>query len=178
MKSAAPHLDVRVYDAAPEGVWEKDERASAIAAGAKRLLTVLGAWDEIAPESEPIRKMIITDSKTADPVRPVFLTFDGEAEAGEPFAYMVPNPAMVRSLRKRAEVLGVEIRQGVSAVDFKTGDAWQTVTLSNGETIDAAAAGGLRWCTLQLRVTLPASNGAFRLWSVRHRDDHRARAAA
>ncbi len=90
VKSAAPHLDVRVYDAAPEGVWEKDERASAIAAGAKRLLTVLGAWDEIAPEAEPIRKMIITDSKTADPVRPVFLTFDGEAEAGEPFAYMVP----------------------------------------------------------------------------------------
>lgn len=137
VKSAAPHLDVRVYDAAPEGVWEKDERASAIAAGAKRLLTVLGAWDEIAPEAEPIRKMIITDSKTADPVRPVFLTFDGEAEAGEPFAYMVPNPAMVRSLRKRAEALGVEIRQGLSAVDFKTGDAWQTVTLSNGETIDA-----------------------------------------
>jgi 2-octaprenyl-6-methoxyphenol hydroxylase len=137
VKAAAPHLDVRVYDAAPEGVWQKDERASAIAAGAKRLLEVLGAWDAIAPEAEPIRKMIITDSKTADPVRPVFLTFDGEAEDGEPFAYMVPNPAMVRSLRDRANTLGIEIRQGVSAVDFKTADAAQKITLSSGETLEA-----------------------------------------
>jgi 2-octaprenyl-6-methoxyphenol hydroxylase len=137
VKSASPHLDVRVFDAAPDGVWQKDERASAIAAGAKRLLSVLGAWDEIAPEAEPIRKMIITDSKTADPVRPVFLTFDGDAEAGEPFAYMVPNPAMVRALRKRADALGVEIRQGVSAVDFQTGEASQTITLSDGERIEA-----------------------------------------
>jgi 2-octaprenyl-6-methoxyphenol hydroxylase len=137
VKAAAPHLDIRVYDAAPEGVWQKDERASAIAAGAKRLLEVLGAWDAIAAEAEPIRKMIITDSKTADPVRPVFLTFDGEAEDGEPFAYMVPNPAMVRSLRERANTLGIEIRQGVSAVDFKTADAAQKITLSSGETLEA-----------------------------------------
>ena len=137
VKAAAPHLDIRVYDAAPEGVWQKDERASAIAAGAKRLLEVLGAWDAIAAEAEPIRKMIITDSKTADPVRPVFLTFDGEAEDGEPFAYMVPNPAMVRSLRDRANTLGIEIRQGVSAVDFKTADAAQKITLSSGETLEA-----------------------------------------
>ena len=35
-----------------------------------------------------------TDSKTSDPVRPVFLTFDGEGEEGRPFAHMVPNTAM------------------------------------------------------------------------------------
>lgn len=138
VKSAAPHMSVRVYDAAPEGAWERDERASAIAAGAKRLLTVLGAWDEIAPEAEPIRKMVITDSKTADPVRPIFLTFEGApTEDGEPFAHMVPNPAMIRALRRRADALGVEIVQGVSAVDFKTGDAAQTIALSNGDSVEA-----------------------------------------
>lgn len=137
VKSSAPHLDVRVFDAAPEGVWEKDERASAIAAGAKRLLTAIGAWDDIVPEAEPILKMVITDSKLADPVRPVFLTFDGEAEGGEPFAYMVPNPAMIRSLRKRADALSIPITSGVSATDFKTLGASQSITLSNGETLEA-----------------------------------------
>ena len=137
IKTSAPHLDVRVFDAAPAGVWEKDERASAIAAGAKRLLMALGAWEDIEPEAEPILKMVITDSKLADPVRPVFLTFDGEAENGEPFAHMVPNPAMIRALRKRADALSIPITAGVSATDFKTLGASQSITLSNGETIEA-----------------------------------------
>ena len=33
IKKAAPHLSIMVADAAPEGVWKKDARASAIAAG-------------------------------------------------------------------------------------------------------------------------------------------------
>jgi 2-octaprenyl-6-methoxyphenol hydroxylase len=33
-------------------------------------------------EAQAITEMIITDSKTSDPVRPVFLTFDGEVGAG------------------------------------------------------------------------------------------------
>lgn len=137
VKSAAPHMDVVVYDGAPADVWQKDQRASAIAAGAKRLLSVLGAWDSIAPEAEPIRKMVITDSKLAEPVRPVFLTFDGEAKEGEPFAYMVPNPAMIRALRERADALGLEIINDVSVTDFKTEDAYQEITLSNGKTLQA-----------------------------------------
>ena len=35
---AAPHLSVRVVDPAPDGVWKKDGRASAIAAAASRML--------------------------------------------------------------------------------------------------------------------------------------------
>ncbi|RVI22781.1 FAD-dependent monooxygenase, partial [Sinorhizobium meliloti] len=92
LKKAAPHLDVMVVDAAPEGVWTKDERASAVAAAAERMLDVLGVWQAIAPEAEPILRMVITDSKTADPVRPVFLTFEGGGEDnggdGRPFAHM------------------------------------------------------------------------------------------
>jgi 2-octaprenyl-6-methoxyphenol hydroxylase len=45
LKLAAPSLDVAVIDAAPPEVWRKDQRASAIAAGAKRLLTTLGVWE-------------------------------------------------------------------------------------------------------------------------------------
>lgn len=72
IKQAAGHLNVQVVEAAPEDVWKKDVRASAIIAAATRMLDVFGIWNEIEPEAQPIHKMIVTDSKTADPVRPVF----------------------------------------------------------------------------------------------------------
>jgi 2-octaprenyl-6-methoxyphenol hydroxylase len=59
--------------------------------------------------------MIITDSRTSDPVRPVFLTFDGAIEDGEPFAHMAPNVAMVAALREKAEEIGVPIHQSAAA---------------------------------------------------------------
>lgn len=75
-----------------------DVRASAIAAGARRLLTTLGVWERLGDAAEPIRSMIVTDSRTRDVARPVFLTFDGDVEPGEPFAHMVPNAAMLTAL--------------------------------------------------------------------------------
>ncbi|ARS72808.1 ubiquinone biosynthesis hydroxylase [Sinorhizobium meliloti] len=141
LKKAAPHLDVMVVDAAPEGVWTKDERASAVAAAAERMLDVLGVWQAIAPEAEPILRMVITDSKTADPVRPVFLTFEGGGEDnggdGRPFAHMVPNTALVGALRRACDELGVSIRQSTVVELFKSGDHSVAVTLAGGETIEA-----------------------------------------
>jgi 2-octaprenyl-6-methoxyphenol hydroxylase len=136
VKQAAPHLNIEVVEAAPAGVWEKDERASAIIAAASRMLSVFGVWDEILPHSQPINSMIVTDSRTSDPVRPVFLTFDGAIEEGKPFAHMVPNVAMVRALRGAAERLGIAIRHGLSATAFSTGTSATTVTLSDGSTIE------------------------------------------
>ncbi len=73
-----------------------DRRCSAIAAGARRLLTVLGVWDEVAPEAQPMKTMVVTDSRTRDVARPVFLTFDGDVEPGEPFATWCPMPCSSR----------------------------------------------------------------------------------
>ena len=86
---AAPSLKIVLVDAAPEGVWQRDGRASAVAAAAIRMLEQLGIWQDVADEAQPITEMIVTDSRTSDPVRPVFLTFGGEARPGEPFAHMV-----------------------------------------------------------------------------------------
>ena len=146
IKQAAPELDVLVVDAAPAGVWERDTRASAIAAAAIRMLTRLGAWDAIAPEAEPIREMIVTDSRTSDPVRPVFLTFGGEAEPGEPFAHMVPNVALNGALRARAEALGIAIRAGAPVTGITDRPASIAVELG-AETVEArllVAADGVR----------------------------------
>ena len=98
IRQARPNLSVAIVDAAPAGAWERDGRASAIAAAACRMLKHLGCWDEIAPQAQPITDMIITDSRTGDPVRPVFLTFGGEVASGEPFAHMVANKVLNGSL--------------------------------------------------------------------------------
>ena len=102
LKQARPSLAVAIVDAAPAGAWEKDTRASAIAAAACRMLDRLGCWEEIAPQAQAMTEMIVTDSRTSDPVRPVFLTFDGEIAPGEPFAHMVANKVLNGALRRRA----------------------------------------------------------------------------
>lgn len=137
IKTSAPHLDVTVIDGAPEESWKKDQRASAIAAAATRMLDVLGIWEKILPEAEPIKRMVITDSKTSDPVRPVFLTFEDEPEAGEPFAHMVPNVALVGALRASAGALGVRICQGLAAEHFTVSDHTVGVSLSDGTVCEA-----------------------------------------
>ncbi|MDX0423073.1 ubiquinone biosynthesis hydroxylase [Sinorhizobium medicae] len=137
LKKAAPHLDVMVVDAAPEGAWKKDERASAIASAAERMLEILGVWQAIVSEAEPILRMVITDSKTADPVRPVFLTFEGDGGDGRPFAHMVPNTALVGALRRACDELGVSVRQSTLVESFKTGDHSVAVTLAGGEAVES-----------------------------------------
>ena len=107
IKASAPHLCVTLVDAAPEDAISKDERASAIAAAASRMLDQLGVWNDLLKVAQPINDMIVTDSRTTDPVRPVFLTFGtpgGEEgqEDGQPFAHMVPNKALVKALRAKA----------------------------------------------------------------------------
>ncbi|KQV73122.1 2-octaprenyl-6-methoxyphenyl hydroxylase [Rhizobium sp. Root1220] len=136
VKQAAPHLDVVVVEAAPAGVWEKDMRASAIIAAATKMLDVFGIWDQIEPDAQPITRMIVTDSKTSDPVRPVFLTFDGEVQDGRPFAHMVPNVTLVRALRGTCERLGIEILHGLGAHGLTTEDTHASVTLSDGSIME------------------------------------------
>jgi 2-octaprenyl-6-methoxyphenol hydroxylase len=81
--------------------------------------------------------MIVTDSRATDPVRPVFLTFERDREAGEPFAYMVPNVAMNRALRRKAAELGIEVTDGVAASAIQNDPACMHVSLANGDTVSA-----------------------------------------
>ncbi|MER9472222.1 ubiquinone biosynthesis hydroxylase [Mesorhizobium sp. M0520] len=137
LKQARPSRAGAVVDAAPAGVWQKDGRASAIAAAACRMLDQLGVWNEIAPEAQAITEMIVTDSRTSDPVRPVFLTFDGEVAPGEPFAHMVANKDLNGALRRRAEQLGIGIIEGVAVSAFDINGAGITVHLADGATLKA-----------------------------------------
>ena len=146
-KAACPQLKVAVMDAAPAGVWQRDTRASALAAAASRMLDQLGLWQEILPQAQPITRMEVTDSRAADPVRPIFLTFDGEVASGEPFAHMVPNVATNGALRRLAGELGIDIIEGVAVSGFDVGSASVSVHLADGVVVDSrllVAADGVR----------------------------------
>ena len=150
IKRGAPHLSLRTVDPAPEGVWRKDGRASAIASAAGAMLRELGVWDRLAPHAQPIEEMVVTDSRASDPVRPVFLTFetlDGGPDAPEPFAHMVPNVELNGALREEAERLGIALDQGVGVASFETGEGGVTATLTDGSRQPArllCAADGVR----------------------------------
>lgn len=90
-------LTVALVDRRPFTVPD-DRRAFALSAGVRRVLDTLGAWEGLTAEAEPIRAMTITDSGRGDISRPVFLSFDGDVRPGEPYAHMVPNRVLTRSL--------------------------------------------------------------------------------
>jgi 2-octaprenyl-6-methoxyphenol hydroxylase len=89
---------------------KSDLRASAIAAAARRMFETLGVWDAVAADAQPILDMVVTDSKLKDAVRPVFLTFRGEVEEGEPFAHMIENAPLNAALAAKARNEEIELR--------------------------------------------------------------------
>lgn len=108
-----------------------DVRASAIAAAPRRMFEALGVWDAVAAEAQPILDMAITDSRVDDAVRPVFLTFAGEIEPGEPFAHMVENGALMAALSAKAASTGLTVIPA-SVIDFAAEPSGMTVTLCGG----------------------------------------------
>src|SRR3984893_5270784 len=85
----------------------RDPRATAIVPPCRRLFDAIGVWDEVAAQTQPILDMVVTDSGLEDATRPVFLTFTGDVEPGEPFAHMVENRHLIDALVARAAADGV-----------------------------------------------------------------------
>ncbi|HMK70490.1 MAG TPA: ubiquinone biosynthesis hydroxylase [Xanthobacteraceae bacterium] len=105
-----PQFSIAVADPMHGRSRADDERASAIVAAARRLFEALGVWQSVAEETQPILDMVVTDSRLGDAVRPVFLTFAGELEPGEPFAHMVENRFLLAALEAKAKEVGVTLR--------------------------------------------------------------------
>ena len=129
----APGLSIEVIDAKPFGTGPADERASAIAAAARRMFEQLGIWEKLADEAQPILSMEITDSRTNDVVRPVFLTFDASVSEGEPFAHMIPNEPLAAALREAALAAGIRLTAPATAGRFETVNGHVSVALGSGE---------------------------------------------
>jgi 2-octaprenyl-6-methoxyphenol hydroxylase len=161
-----------------------DPRASAIVAAAQRLFQAIGVWEAIAGEAQPILDMVVTDSRLADAVRPVFLTFDGDVEPGEPFAHMVENGPLQAALIARARATGVVLRPDAIAefAPASPAGAELDVALSGGERLRArllVAADGAR-SGIRARAGIPTRGWDYGqsaiVCTVAHERDHGGRA--
>jgi len=124
----------------------RDPRATAIVAACRRLFETLGAWQAIADKAQPILDMVVTDSRLEDATRPVFLTFAGDVEPGEPFAHMVENRDLIDALVVRAEAENIDLRPTAVTACEPRPDGIE-VTLADGSVIEASllvAADGAR----------------------------------
>jgi 2-octaprenyl-6-methoxyphenol hydroxylase len=121
-------------------------RAYAIAAGARRMLETLGIWSEIEPTAQALTAMDITDSPLEEPIRPLFLSFDGEIAPGEAFAHMVEEGPLLGALKTAASKAGVILSaQPITGFDADTDSV--TATSADGTAISASllvAADGAR----------------------------------
>ncbi len=142
-----PSFSVTVADPALSKSHADDERASAIVAAARRLFEALGVWDSVAGEAQPILDMVVTDSRLGDDaMRPVFLTFAGDVEPGEPFAHMIENRLLVDALTEKARIAGV-ILQPTAAGEISHEGGRIVASLQDGSVSTArllAAADGAR----------------------------------
>jgi 2-octaprenyl-6-methoxyphenol hydroxylase len=141
-----PSVSVTVADPTLGKSHADDERASAIVAAARRLFETLGVWGSVAGEAQPILDMVVTDSRVDDAVRPVFLTFAGDVEPGEPFAHMIENRFLIAALEAKAREAGVALRAGAVTTVSHNGER-TAVTLADGATVKArllVAADGAR----------------------------------
>src|SRR3984893_11326999 len=129
-------IPVIVADPALATRPSRDPRATAIVAACPRRFDAIGVWDQVASDTQPILDMVVTDSKLEDATRPVFLTFAGHVEPGEPFAHMVENRHLIDALTRRAEAEGVDLRPtAVTSYDSRADGIG--VTLADGSLIEA-----------------------------------------
>lgn len=128
-------VSIGILDRRPVSV-PNDKRASAIAAGVRRVLETLGIWEGLAAQAQAVTEMRITDSGTGDLARPLFLDFRGEVAPGEPFAHMVPNTAMTRAMLEALQGK-VEFIAPVEVTAFAAEAAGGTLTLVDGRVLKA-----------------------------------------
>ncbi len=168
-------LAVRLHD--PALAKPPGRRAFAIAAGTRRMLETLGVWSDIAAGAQPLTAMDITDSTLDEPVRPLFLSFEGEVEPGEAFAHMIEEGPLAEALRGAAERAGVAF-SATAISGFAAGRDRITMQAADGTSVAGAvlvAADGAR-----SRLREIAGNLLLRLElrPERHRRHHPPRAAA
>jgi 2-octaprenyl-6-methoxyphenol hydroxylase len=174
-------IPIIVADPALELRPSRDPRATAIVAACRRLFEAIGVWDQVAVGSQPITDMVVTDSRLEDATRPVFLTFAGDVEPGEPFAHMVENRYLIDALVARAEADGIDLR-ATTVAGFEQRPGGVDVTLGDGNTIEASllvAADGAR-SKLRERAGIATHGWDYDqsgiVVTVGHERDHQGRA--
>jgi 2-octaprenyl-6-methoxyphenol hydroxylase len=179
-KASGGDIRVAIVDAAPRQTQLSggyDGRSAAISAAAKTMLDVLGLWEAVAPNAQPIRSIDITDTELDTPLRTTLLSFQAEVRENLAAAYMVENTYLRQALFQAAErARGVAMVMPASVSAFSVQQANLDVALSDGLMLNArllVAADGqksalrklagiktLEWTTPQVGIVAAVSHEA------------------
>jgi 2-octaprenyl-6-methoxyphenol hydroxylase len=134
-------LSVIVVDARPAPARAEagfDGRAYALAIASRRLLGVLGVWDRVAAQSQPILQIKASDGRAGDGAAPFFLTFDhAEIEEG-PMGFMLEDRFLYAAfLAALAAEPRITLLSGETVVAQEATAQGVTVTLASGRRLAA-----------------------------------------
>jgi 2-octaprenyl-6-methoxyphenol hydroxylase len=115
-----------------------DGRVSAISYSSARMLNVLGVWDKLQKDAEPIRDILVTDARIGRPPSPFSLHFD-HGEIGTPMGYIAENRHIRKALLDCASGANtLEIACPDQVNDLDRGSGAIEVRLESGRTISTS----------------------------------------
>lgn len=124
-----------------------DGRTCAIAAASKSVLEVIGAWEKMADDAEPI-----LDIRIADGQSPLFLHYDHHDVGDEPLGYIVENRVTRSALYRAIEENDLVKMIAPAKVDVIERDqGTMTLTLADGQIVRAPLAIGAEGRNSMLR---------------------------
>ncbi len=131
---------------ADSGHADTDGRAFALSASSVRMLRVLGVWEAVAEEAQPVHRMVITDSRLEALSRPPLLSFDTDLTPEEPALHILEAPKLRQALaRAVAANPAIDVLAPVEVTAFSRENGGMSVQL-------AGEADGYRELTCQLLV--------------------------
>lgn len=118
---------------------KEDPRASALSAGARRMLDVLGAWHAVEGEAQPVYEILLSDTSLEAGVRPVLLTYDNRLASGEPASFIIPNATLAAALERALQrAPGITVLRPAEATRFSADEHAVVIGLRDGREVKAA----------------------------------------
>ncbi|MEN8722948.1 MAG: FAD-dependent monooxygenase [Alphaproteobacteria bacterium] len=115
--------------------WDRfDGRALSVAHGQQQFLTMLGAWDAIAPHAQAMKDILVTDGRVSEGAAPLYLHFDHrKSTTGAPLAHMVEHRYIRKSLLDLAQSSKhCRLLHSVEMTKLDRQDKMVTIELSDG----------------------------------------------
>jgi 2-octaprenyl-6-methoxyphenol hydroxylase len=129
-------LKIAVFDRGDFGCAgspHRDNRATAIAAGSRRLLAAIGVWPELEQHAQPATAIDITDSALDDAIRPTRLSYDNRLADGTPGTVIIENTRLIAALQSALRrTRGVTLIAGVQVTGLDVASANARLTLADG----------------------------------------------
>lgn len=136
---ASGGLSSVIIDSVPLATRRKpafDGRAYALSLTSVRMLRVLGIWDAVAAEAQPMLDIKVSDGKPGEGAAPYFVHFDHNEISEGPMGHMLEDRYLRRALLdavKASDLITQIAPATVEAQDISAGHA--EVTLADGRTL-------------------------------------------